>query len=141
VNAISLVLALTANMSLLLNMARRIPFPVAQPVTIIGWYLSSALLIALVSSVPSKLPLPAGEDRALTQAFYYAIIAAALYFLVASLMLVTALGACKGHYSREFKLTMSQRTLMLQTISFLVYLLSGSAVYAKIEDWNFLDAV
>ena len=128
-------------MSLLLNMARRIPFAVAQPITIIGWYIASALLIALVAAVPPKLPLPAGEDRALTQAFYYAIIAAALYFFVASIMIVTAFGAYTGRSSKEFILTMSQRTLMLQTISFLVYLLSGSAVYAKIEDWNFLDAV
>jgi potassium channel subfamily K len=36
---------------------------------------------------------------------------------------------------------MSQRTLMLQTISFLVYLLVGSVIYSHIEGWYFLDAV
>jgi|SRR3569833_2842689 len=37
VNAIQLVLALVANFFLLFNMARRIPFTVAQPITITGW--------------------------------------------------------------------------------------------------------
>ena len=56
-------------------------------------------------------------------------------------MLVTVYGAYQGHYDKEFQLTMSQRTLMLQTISFLVYLLAGAAVYSHIEGWLFLDAV
>jgi potassium channel subfamily K len=67
--------------------------------------------------------------------------AAGLYFIVASLMLVTVYGAYKGHYDKDFQLTMSQRTLMLQTISFLVYLLSGAAVFARVEGWKFQDAV
>jgi potassium channel subfamily K len=76
-----------------------------------------------------------------SQAFYYAIISAGLYFVVASLMVVTVYGAHTGHYDKDFKLTISQRTLMLQTISFMVYLLSGAAVYSRIEGWNYLDAV
>ena len=80
-------------------------------------------------------------NHAFSQAFYYATFSAGLYFMVASLMVVTVIGAQRGHYEKEFKLTMSQRTLMLQTISFLVYLLSGAAVYARIEGWDYLDAV
>lgn len=56
-------------------------------------------------------------------------------------MLATVYGAYKGYYEKEFQLTISQRTLMLQTISFLIYLLAGAAVYSHIEDWMFLDAV
>ena len=56
-------------------------------------------------------------------------------------MIFTIYGALKGHYSKEFKLTISQRTLMLQTIVFMVYLLLGALVYSKIEGWRFLDAV
>ncbi|OJD17579.1 hypothetical protein AJ78_02330 [Emergomyces pasteurianus Ep9510] len=67
--------------------------------------------------------------------------AAALYFLVSSLMVVTVFGAKRNHYSREFRLTPNQRSLMLQTIIWLVYLLGGAAVYAHIEDWDFLEAV
>ncbi|MCJ1468608.1 Potassium channel [Pseudocyphellaria aurata] len=122
-------------------MARRLSFPVAQPITIIGWYIASILLIALVSTASAGLKLGPGESRALTQAFYYAIIAASLYFIIATLMVFNVYGAFKGHYPKEFKLTMSQRTLMLQTISFMVYMLGGAAVYARVETWKFLDAV
>ena len=121
-------------------MARRLSFSVAQPITILGWYLSSILLIADLASIVRIVKVP-GQRRALTQAFYYAIFAAALYFIIASLMVFTVVGAWRGHYSKEFKLNMSQRTLMLQTISFMIYMVGGAGVYAKIEGWLFLDAL
>ena len=143
VNAISLVLAVVANLALLFNMARRLSFSVAQPITIAGFYIASVLLIALVAAAAydPNLRLPPDADRALTQAFYYAIMAAGIYFIIATLMVITVYGAIRGEYHREFELTTSQRTLMLQTIGFLIYLLGGAAVYAKIEGWVFLDAV
>ena len=140
VNGLSLGLAIIANFSLLLNMARRLSFPVAQPITIIGWYLSSILLIADIASIIHIVKIP-GQRRALTQAYYYAIFAAGLYFIIASLMVFTVIGAWRGHYPKEFKLNTSQRTLMLQTISFMIYMVGGAGVYAKIEGWMFLDAL
>lgn len=142
-NAISLVLAIIANLSLLLNMARRLSFSVAQPITITGFYIASILLIALVAAAAHdpNLRLPPEADRALTQAFYYAIIAAGIYFTIATLLLITVYGAIKGAFHRQFELTTSQRTLMLQTIGFMIYLLGGAAVFARIEGWAFLDAV
>lgn len=56
-------------------------------------------------------------------------------------MLVTVYGAYAGHYPKELKLSMSQRTLMLQTISYLTYLLCGATVYCNIEQWMFVDTV
>lgn len=142
VNSISLVLALTANISLLLNMSRRLSFAVAQPITIIGFYLASFLLIALVAVASSSVfRLQPMEEHALGQAYYYGMMAAGIYFIIASLMVFTALGAYKGHYAKEFQLTPSQRTLMLQTIGFMVYLLLGALVFSIVEDWAFLDAV
>ena len=141
VNSVSLVSAIVANFALLMNMGRRLRFTVAQPITIIGWYLTSFLLIVLLAATVRDLKLPAGEDRALNQAFYYAIMAAALYFIVATLMCFTVYGTWQEYYPKEFELSTSQRTLMLQTIILLVYLLGGAAVYAHIESWTFLDAV
>ncbi len=140
INAVSLIFALIANLALLLNMARRLSFSKAQPITIIGWYIASVLLISLVAAAVyiEKVPY---ENRALTQAFYYAIIAAVLYFIIATLMGITVYGAHMGHYPKEFKLTTSQRTLMLQTMSFMVYMIAGGAVFSRIEGWKFLDGV
>ncbi|KAE9380596.1 voltage-gated potassium channel [Stipitochalara longipes BDJ] len=141
INAAQLAIALISNLFLLLNMARRVRFSIAQPITIIGWYLSSFALIGLCACASGPLVIQPTSDHAFTQAYYYAIFSAGLYFLVATLMVVTVWGAYQGHYDKEFQLTMSQRTLMLQTISFLVYLLAGAAVYSHIEGWAYLDAV
>lgn len=142
VNSISLCFALVANMALLLNMTRRLSFAIAQPITIVGWFLSSFLLIALVAiASTSVFRIEPMTEHALSQAFYYGIIAAGLYFIIASLMILTVWGAYQGHYPKEFRLTASQRTLMLQTISFMFYLLIGALIFSKVEDWNFLDAV
>lgn len=141
VNAVSLACALIANLSLLLNMARRVPFKVAQPVTIVGFWLASALLIGLIAVASTNFHAQGVENQALTQAYYYAIFAAGLYQIISYLMCVTVYGAYRGHYSKEFKLTVAQRTLMLQTIAFLVYQLLGALVYSHVEGWKFLDAV
>lgn len=37
VNAAQLAIALVSNLFLLLNMARRVRFSIAQPITIVGW--------------------------------------------------------------------------------------------------------
>jgi potassium channel subfamily K, other eukaryote len=123
-------------------MARRVPFIIAQPITILGFWFASALLIALVSvaGTPSFYP-GGGEEFILSQAYYYAIFAAGLYQVISWLMCVTVYGAWKGHYSKEFKLTMAQRTLMLQTISFVTYQLIWALIYSHVEGWRFLDAV
>ncbi|EXJ89409.1 hypothetical protein A1O3_02476 [Capronia epimyces CBS 606.96] len=141
VNAVSLACALIANLSLLLNMARRMPFKIAQPVTIIGFWLASILLIALIAVASHDFHEPGVQNQALTQAYYYATFAAGLYQIISYLMCVTVYGAYKGHYSKEFKLTVAQRTLMLQTIAFLVYQLLGALIYSHVEGWKFLDAV
>ncbi|KAJ4306029.1 hypothetical protein N0V88_000824 [Collariella sp. IMI 366227] len=141
INAIQLALALFANMALLLNMTRRLSFSIAQPVTIVGWYISSLALIALAATAAGPLVVEPTEEFIWSQAFYYGIYSAVLYFLVASLMVVTYIGAQLGRYPKDFMLTPSQRTLMLQTIMLLFYLLLGALLFSKLEDWQYLDGV
>ncbi|KAH9434295.1 hypothetical protein MCOR27_001281 [Pyricularia oryzae] len=141
VNAVQLAVAIVANLFLLLNMARRIRFTIAMPVTIVGWYLSSICLICLAATAAGPLVLQPAEEYIWSQAFFYGIYAALLYFIVATLLVVTAYGAHIGRYGRDFQLTASQRTLMLQTIMFLMYLLVGALIFSSIEGWAYLDAV
>ncbi|KAI1387467.1 voltage-gated potassium channel [Hypoxylon trugodes] len=141
VNAVQLVIALVANAFLLLNMTKRVRFSIAQPVTIIGWYISAICLIALCATASGPLDLQPQIEYVWSQAFYYGMYAAILYFIVATLMVITVWGANRGHYGKDFELTTSQRTLMLQTIVFLVYLLLGALIFSKIEGWNYLDSV
>ncbi|KAJ0110088.1 hypothetical protein J7T55_014891 [Diaporthe amygdali] len=141
INAIQVAMAVIANLVLLLNMARKIRFSVAQPITIVTWYISSICLIALNATAAGPLVEQPENVFIWSQAFYYGIYAACLYFVCSSLMVVTFWGAMKGHYSKDFQLTNSQRTLMLQTIMFLMYLLVGALVFSTIEGWPYLDAV
>lgn len=123
-------------------MARRVSFAVAQPITIVGFFLSAFLMISLVSVASSPVfRIQPASAHALTQAFYYGIMSAGLYCIIAFLMCLTVYGAYRGHYEKEFRLTVSQRTLMLQTISFVVYLLLGALVFKVVEGWEYLDAV
>lgn len=153
INAISLVSALAANASLLLNMTRRLSFSIAQPITITGFFVSGMLLIAdmvVLAAMPAYGLTPTNVPNhpdavltgrhALTGAFYYAIFAAAIYVIIGLLMCLTVYGAQAGHYDKHFRLTPSQRTLMLQTMSFIAYLLLGAWVFSNIEGWLFLDA-
>ncbi|KAI5272850.1 voltage-gated potassium channel [Aureobasidium subglaciale] len=149
INAVSLALALIANGSLLLNMAHRLRFSIAQPITIVGFTVSSGLLIADLIALtvshtyrlPTDSPAAPAVNHALTSAFYYAIMAAGIYLIIAALMSLTVWGAYKGHYARQFRLTTAQRTLMLQTMSFFTYLLLGALIFSHVEKWEYLDAV
>ena len=134
INAVSLFIAVIANLALILHMAGRVRFPVSQMVVVAGWYISSFLLLGAVAAAPSQLPLPAGEARTFSQAYYYACFAAALYFILATMILMTILGVHVGGFSREYKLTMAQRLLMFQTVAFLTYMLAAAAVYMNIDN-------
>ncbi|KAK2861489.1 hypothetical protein FQN49_004140 [Arthroderma sp. PD_2] len=138
INSVSLGFALVSNISLLLNMARRVRFSVSQPITIGGWYIASALLIGLTAAMPRVTDM---YKRQMTQAYYYAIMASAIYFFVSSFLLITVYGAKTGRYSEHFNLTTSQRSLMLQNILYLMYLLIGAAIFSHVEKWSYLDAL
>ena len=147
-NAISLFAAVVGNVSLLLNMARRLRFSIAQPVTIHGFLLAGILLLADVAALganpatgitrPEALP---PSRRALTHSFYFAAFAGVIYIIIGLLMCLTVYGASKDHYPKNFRLTPPQRTLMLQTMAFIAYLLLGSLVYSNIEGWAFVNTV
>ena len=125
----SLCFALAANLALFLYKARRASLALGHSITIAGFYMSGFLLIALVAVANShhfKLGPP--EQHALTQAFFYAIFAAMLYCITATLMVITVIGAYRGHYEKQFSLTSAQRTLMLQTVMFMAYSLWGAGL-------------
>lgn len=137
INGASLAIGITANMALLLGFANRLKFFISQPVSIVGWYISSILLFVIVGLTPSHLD----GQYAYAQPFVYAILAACLYLALASLLGFTTLYAKKGHYSPDFSetLTLHQRTLMAQSTCFIFYLTAGAAVFSHIEGWPFVD--
>ncbi|KAK0438619.1 hypothetical protein EV421DRAFT_1906548 [Armillaria borealis] len=141
-NSVSLASALVANLFLSFNFARKVRYAIAQPLTIILWYLSAALLLVPLSLTKILIIKPT-YDHAFAQSYYYALIATVLYVIISTLLLVNVLGAYKFRvYPPSFSaLTMPQRTLMLQTIAFSFYLALGAGVFAAIEDWEFVNGL
>ena len=129
-------------------MAHRINFAIGQSITIIGFALAGALLAAILATLTSSShyfitnpEYQPADMHGLSGAFFHAIFAAMIYLSISGLMGITVMGALRGHYPKDFQLTSSQRTLMLQTMSFITYLLLGALVFNVIEDWGFENAV
>ncbi|KAL5117832.1 Potassium channel [Pleosporales sp. CAS-2024a] len=168
INVASLICGFLGNLALLLNFTQRIRYIVALPASIVCWYLSSGFLIAVTACmhiyVPPQRPnqgcecivLSLGQqDKSIlthhfildSQGFWYAIAAAALYTACSMLLMINMLGYFLGHYPENFQLSDSQRTLILQSMAFFIWLAGGAALFSKIErdsgetGWNFPDAL
>lgn len=146
INVASLICGFLGNFFLLLNFTQRIRYIIALPATIFFWYLSSGFLIAITVCMNIYDP-PNRPEQGYTQGFWYAVAAAAFYTLCAMILMVNMLGYFLGHYPQNFALSDSQRTLILQTMAFFIWLGGGAAVFSKIEKdagengWGFSDAL
>ncbi|KAF8073335.1 hypothetical protein FPV67DRAFT_740612 [Lyophyllum atratum] len=141
-NSISLALALIANGLLLLNFAHRIRYSIAQPFTIALWYIAAIFLIVPLGLTRDLVVQPT-STHAFGQAYYYALISAAIYTIVATLLLLNVLGAYafKAYPPSFNSLTIPQRTLMLQSISYILYLALGAGVFSAAEGWHYTDGL
>ncbi|KEQ70843.1 hypothetical protein M436DRAFT_53156 [Aureobasidium namibiae CBS 147.97] len=147
-NICSLALGFTGNMFLLLNFTNRIRYIIALPLTIILWYAATAILIAIEASMNQFVP-PLKPQQSYTQGFWYAVIAAIFYLICSMLLMVNMLGYFLGHYPQRFNLTDSQRTLILQTMLFFVWLAGGAGVFSLVEskygqglfNWSYVNAL
>lgn len=150
INAVSLFCGVVANLSILL-MAEEgngyLAFLAKYNLqlittTIIGGGCASVILVALVLSTLVELRLP---YLAFTEAFYYAIISAALYFITTTLLIFTAYMLWRNRSSKE-KISQVQfvhghHRLVLLTVLFMAYILLGAVIFSRVEGWRYLDAV
>ncbi|PLB35013.1 voltage-gated potassium channel [Aspergillus candidus] len=139
-NAISLVCGLAGNVFLLFNFTRVVRYIVALPVSIVCWVLATATLVSSITAMHIYAP-PIHPSQTYSQAYWSAVIASCLYFLLGVLLLINLLGYIRGHYPQHFALTDSQRTLILQTTTFVIWLLIGAGVFHRVIDISFADAL
>jgi potassium channel subfamily K len=117
---------LIANISLLLSFANRLPFSLSQVVTILSFFSSSITSIAGAALTKTNAwPYPQGSS--LSASFYYACISARIRHEIPTDLSET--------------LTLPQRTLMGQSLGFIMYLVSGAAIFSAIEGWRFTDGI
>jgi potassium channel subfamily K len=133
------------NIFLLFNFTQRVRYIIALPATILLWYLATGFLVGITASMEIYAP-PNRPYQTYTQGFWYAIAAASLYLFCSMILMVNMLGHFLGHYPDNFALSDSQRTLILQTMVFFIWLGGGAAVFMKIEedsgqDWEYADSL
>ncbi|KAF2101426.1 putative potassium channel, partial [Rhizodiscina lignyota] len=131
-NVASLILGFIGNLFLLFNFTNRIRYLIALPLTIICWYIATAILIAITASMNIYVP-PNRPRETYSQGFWYAIIAAVLYCICSMILMMNMLGYFLGHYPQHFTLTDHQRTLILQTMLFFIWLAGGAGMFSRIE--------
>ncbi|TFK22007.1 voltage-gated potassium channel, partial [Coprinopsis marcescibilis] len=140
-NALSLVWAIVANAALLLNFSRRIRYTSAQIVSIAFWYLACIFLFTPIGLLHTSFFDKETEE--LSQSWYYGLLSGIVYFIISTLLLLNIVGS---HWYRAYPpsfvtLSVSQRMLMLQTITFSFYLALVAGIYSGLEGWDFVDAV
>jgi potassium channel subfamily K, other eukaryote len=57
------------------------------------------------------------------------------------MLMVNMLGYVLGHYPQQFDLDDHQRTLILQTMMFFIWLAGGAAIFSSIEGWTYANAL
>lgn len=129
-----------------MNFTQRVRYIIALPMTIFLWYAATGLLIGIIACMHIYAP-PVRPYETYTQGFWYAIIAACLYLVCSMILMVNMLGYFLGHYPDTFTLTDAQRTLILQTMLFFIWLAGGGGLFSRIETdhgqsgWAFVDAL
>ncbi|KAF2768260.1 hypothetical protein EJ03DRAFT_383454 [Teratosphaeria nubilosa] len=147
-NLASLIVGFIGNFFLLCNFTNRIRYIIALPVTIVMWYIATGILIAITVCMEVYVP-PVRPQQTYTQGFWYAVLAACMYMICSMLLMVNMLGYFLGHYPQHFTLTESQRTLILQTMLFFIWLAGGGGIFSAVEsrygtqdqDWSFVNAL
>ncbi|OOQ89482.1 ion channel [Penicillium brasilianum] len=139
-NAISLFCGVVGNMFLLLNFTQTVRYIIALPVTIVSWFLATGILCGLTVSLFIYNP-PIPPNEVYSQAYWSAVIAASLYFILAFFLMINMLGYFLGKYPQHFALTDDQRTLILQMTGFVVWLLIGAAIFQRVLGISFADAL
>jgi potassium channel subfamily K, other eukaryote len=106
-------------------------------------------LIGITAGMHHYTP-PIFPMQTYTQGFWYGVMAAVLYFTCFGLLIINMIGYFLGHYPQRFLLTDHQRTLIIQTMLFFIWMAGGAAVFSRIEQnanpekanqWAFVDAL
>jgi len=105
-------------------------------------------LIAITVAMEVYVP-PNHPQQVYTQGYWYGVLAAGIYCICAMLLMINMLGYFMGHYPQHFNLTDSQKTLILQSMMFFIWLGGGAAVFSRLEsddgigefNWSYTNAL
>lgn len=148
-NYVSLFFGIVSNIAALL-MRGDSSFPLGKYllqlvfISIVSGYIASFILVALVVAAFRELRTPPPPQHAFTEAYYYAIEAAGLYFITSSFVIYTAYMLWHSRRTRDDlskQFAGGHLSLKILTIVFMSYILIGALVFSRIENWRYLDGV
>lgn len=84
---------------------------------------------------------PVGPGEIYGQGFWHAVLAAGTYMFGSVMLMANMAGYLLGHYPQDFDLNDDQRTLILQTTMYFVWLAGGAGIYERLEDWTNANAL
>ncbi|KAI5959427.1 TOK1 [Candida pseudojiufengensis] len=132
-NALSLVLGIIGNMSLLMNFSRSVKYLITQCVSIFSWFCASILLVAALLLTNYNTM---NDESGLipSEGFWFACFTAGYYFACTLILLINFMGYRLKKYPPTFNLDQKQRTLMLFTILFAIWTIVGAVAMEHLID-------
>ncbi|KAK9368852.1 hypothetical protein V1509DRAFT_563630 [Lipomyces kononenkoae] len=142
-NAVSLVLGVLANASLLANFAGRVKYNLSQAISIGSFYFASVLLVAIIADQYRTYlsMVEQGVEVQFSQGYWSAVITSVLYFACGFVLTLNEIGHLRGYYPANFILTSAQRSLMIQILCITIWLAGGGGVFSRLESYTYGDAV
>ncbi|PYH64371.1 potassium channel family protein [Aspergillus vadensis CBS 113365] len=141
IKAISLALAATADLTLLLIMMLKWNAVRGYLGTALLYFVSSMLLFSLVGVTVHQPPPIAPQTWHYTQNFYYGIFAASLYLFIAALLAIYACSIRTIHLSMQDRRIIENTSIVLRAFTLAAFLLGGASIYIPIEGWSLTDAL
>ncbi|KAH6838407.1 hypothetical protein B0I37DRAFT_387697 [Chaetomium sp. MPI-CAGE-AT-0009] len=140
VNIIQLCIATASSMLLFLGLIGQLRYRLVQLASAGGFYVSSFCLVALIVTA-SRVRDELAVQHAWTQSYYYCLYAAIIFFVLASLMLLTWLSARLQGLEQDIARSTALTSLLLNTVVFLTFVFVGALIFSHVEGWEYTDSV
>lgn len=142
ITAMCLTCGLASNLLLFVNLSSQFSFFALHLSATMGGIISFVAFTISISVFARERKYISPPDQfEFTQAFYYAIMAAVLYFMVSVFLGINFLATRRDFFPKTFRLNETERKLLLQDSALMFYLLLGALIFSLIEKWKFLDAI
>lgn len=138
VNVISLVLGFISNIVLFFHFARKLSYLTSQIINIFGWTVAGILLM-VDCIVFSARHTQEGEHR--TIGFWYACFTSGLYLGSTFTLTIHYIGYKLDKYPATFNLLPNERSIMVFTVFFSLWLIWGAGLFSGILNISFGNAL
>lgn len=138
VNILSLVIGFSSNIVLFLHFARKLSYLKSQIINITGWTIAGGMMLVdvIVCATRDK-----PDDLFKTIGFWFACITSGLYFGCTLTLSLHYLGYTLNKYPATFNLLPNERSIMVFTVFFSLWLIWGAAMFQGLLDISYGNAL